>query len=90
MEQSSNNVTQTVDYIAEELRRHIVFENETYPDAIALWIVGTYLMDDWILYPKLYIHSPERECGKTSLLCLVEAFSYNALACPHRVVQFKC
>jgi hypothetical protein len=78
MEHSSNNITQTVNYIAEELRQHIIFENGTYPDAIALWIVGTYLMDDWILYPKLYIHSPERECGKTSLLCLVEAFSYNA------------
>jgi len=57
MEHSSNNITQTVSYIAEELSRHIVFENETHPDAIALWIVGTYLMDDWILYPKLYIHS---------------------------------
>ncbi len=43
MEHSSNNITQTVNYIAEELRRHIVFENETHPDAIALWIVGTYL-----------------------------------------------
>ncbi len=78
MEHSSNNITQTVNYIAEELRRHIIFENETHPDAIALWIVGTYLMDNWTLYPKLYISSPERECGKTSLLCLVEAFSHNA------------
>ena len=42
MEHSSNNISQTVSYIAEELRRHIVFENETHPDAIALWIVGTY------------------------------------------------
>lgn len=97
MEQSSNNVTQTVDYIAEELRRHIVFENETHPDAIALWIVGTYLMDDWILYPKLYIHSPERECGKTSLLCMIEAFACNARMAAsitpsafNRIIESEC
>ena len=97
MEHSSNNITQTVSYIAEELSRHIVFENETHPDAIALWIVGTYLMDDWILYPKLYIHSPERECGKTSLLCMIEAFACNARMAAsitpsafNRIIESEC
>jgi hypothetical protein len=78
MEHSPNNINQTVDFIAEELQRHIIFENKTHGFAISLWIAGTYLMDNWGLYPKLYINSPERECGKTSLLCMIEAFAYNA------------
>ena len=78
MKPSPDSITQTVEFIAEELRRHIVFENDTHAFTIGLWITGTYLMDNWGLYPKLYINSPERECGKTSLLCMIEAFAFNA------------
>ena len=78
MKPSPDSITQTVEFIAEELRRHIVFENDPHAFTISLWITGTYLMDNWGLYPKLYINSPERECGKTSLLCMIEAFAFNA------------
>jgi len=78
MKHSPETITQKVNFIAEELSRHIVFENETHAFAISLWIAGTYLMDNWGLYPKLYINSPERECGKTSLLCIIEAFASKA------------
>ena len=67
-----------LDDIATALRRHIIFASEFEPDAIALWSLGTYLMNVWQLWPKLYIYSPERECGKTSLLNAVEAFVKNA------------
>ena len=78
MKHSPETINQTFDFMVSELRRHIVFEDETQPLAITLWIAGTYLMDNWGLYPKLYINSPERECGKTSLLCIIEAFACNA------------
>ena len=78
MKHSPETINQTFDFMVSELRRHIVFEDETHPLAITLWIAGTYLMDNWGLYPKLYINSPERECGKTSLLCIIEAFACNA------------
>jgi len=78
MKHSPDNIASTVNFIAEELQRHIIFENKTHRFAISLWIAGTYLMDNWGLYPKLYINSPERECGKTSLLCIIEAFACNA------------
>ena len=67
-----------LDDISAALDRHIIFASEFEPDAIALWSLGTYLMDVWQLWPKLYIYSPERECGKTSLLNAVEAFVKNA------------
>ncbi len=37
-------------------------------DATALWIVHTYLMDTFNTLPKLAITSPEKQCGKTTLL----------------------
>ena len=67
-----------LDDIASALRRYIIFASDNEPDAIALWSLGTYLMNVWQLWPKLYIYSPERECGKTSLLNAVEAFVKNA------------
>ena len=57
------------------VKEFVVFENEQEATAVTLWIIGTYLMDVWQLWPKLYIYSPEKECGKTRLLSVVEALS---------------
>ena len=36
-------------------------------------------MDARQLWPKLYIHSPERDCGKTTLLTAIEALVKDAI-----------
>lgn len=55
------------------LLAHVVFPSERDADAAALWIMGTYLMAAWGLWPKLLVQSPEKRCGKTTLLEVVEA-----------------
>ena len=54
--------------ISQSLKDHVIFSQPEEADAITLWCAGTYLMEQWNIWPKLYIHSPEWECGKTTLL----------------------
>lgn len=66
-----------LDHIADEANGHVIFQDRSDADAIALWIVSSYLLDHWLLFPKLLINSPERECGKSTALQVVEAFARN-------------
>ncbi|WP_340299883.1 DUF3631 domain-containing protein [Roseobacter sp. HKCC-CH-9351] len=66
-----------LDYIADEANSHVIFQDKSDADAIALWIASSYLLDHWLLFPKLLINSPERECGKSTALQVVEAFARN-------------
>lgn len=47
--------------------------------AIALWCVATYGIGLFKIFPRLTIISPEKRCGKSTALDLVEAFSYKSL-----------
>jgi putative DNA primase/helicase len=63
--------------VAETIRAallaHVVFQSPTHADAATLWILGTYLMGVWSLWPKLLLKSPEKRCGKTTMLEVIEA-----------------
>ena len=66
-----------LDAISDQIKTRVIFQSEHDANAITLWIAGTYLMDSWSLYPKLMLNSPERECGKTTALQVIEAFVCN-------------
>ena len=66
-----------LDYISQTIRNRIIFQSEHDPNAIALWILGTYLMDHWTRFPKLLVISPERECGKTIALEAIEGLVFK-------------
>ena len=67
------------DEISDYFNDYVVFSHPEESYAITLWCAGTYLMDAWQLWPKLYIHSPERECCKTTLLTAIEALVKDAI-----------
>ena len=46
--------------------------------AITYWILQTYNMDAFTYAPRLLIISPEKRCGKTTLLSLLGLLSYRA------------
>ena len=47
--------------------------------ALALWCMGTYAYDGFHIFPKLLFHSPEKRCGKSTALDVVEALSNRSL-----------
>ena len=49
-------------------------------DAIAIWILHTYIPDAFDYTPRLSIISPEPRCGKTSLLDFLTQLSYRPLS----------
>jgi putative DNA primase/helicase len=44
---------------------------------VATWVFGTYCFDEFGLFPKLLISSPEKECGKSTLMEVIEALTYR-------------
>lgn len=66
-----------LDYVVADINAHVILQEPTDADAIALWIASSYLMEHWNLFPKLLINSPERACGKSTALQIIEAFVPN-------------
>lgn len=75
---NSEALASNLDHIAATIRKHVIFQSCHDADAIAVWLIGSYLMDHWSRFPKLLIVSPERECGKTTALQAIELFAPNA------------
>src|SRR5215831_5405949 len=53
--------------IAAAIRQHVVLTDHPR-DIIALWTLHTYLIDRFLVSPRLGIRSPTKGCGKTLLL----------------------
>jgi putative DNA primase/helicase len=56
-----------LDEIAATIRRHVVMA-EGLVEAVALWIVATHAPDAFVIFPRLVLTSPLKQCGKTTLL----------------------
>ena len=63
--------------IRDNLRAHVIFASPTDADCAALWILGSYLMDTWRLWPRLLITSPTKACSKSTLLEVLDAMTYR-------------
>lgn len=70
--------TALLDDIARTIRECVILPDKA-ADAVTLWAVMTYGVDIFDCLPRLYIHSPERECGKTTLLNCVSRLAWRAL-----------
>jgi Protein of unknown function (DUF3631) len=66
--------TALLDEVAATLKRYVVMEEQAR-HATALWVLHSYLLDAFMISPRLAVLSPVKRCGKTTLLdvlaCLV-------------------
>lgn len=66
--------------LVQYVRRHaVVSEHEAI--AIALFVLHTYLIDSVGVSPVLALASPEKRCGKTTVLTLLSRLVYRSLPC---------
>ena len=49
------------------ISRYVIMPEESVV-AVALWVIHTYIFDSFHITPRLTISSPEKGCGKTTLL----------------------
>jgi hypothetical protein len=59
--------------MVEEIQRPVVLD-PFYAEAIALWVLHALGIDACQFSPRLHIRSPVPECGKSTLLEIIEAF----------------
>lgn len=65
--------------VRERLTAHVAFASHHDATAAALWILGTYLMDVWRVWPRIMVTSPEKGCGKSTLCEVIEAMAHRGL-----------
>ena len=65
--------------VRDTLRAHVVFAAPGDADLATLWALGSYLMGEWRLWPRLLITSPTKQCGKSTLLEVLEAVTHRGL-----------
>jgi len=71
------NGAELADSICEIIQKHMRLSKHQ-ASVVALWCIGTYCMGSWRIWPKLLINSPQKRCGKTTLLTVVEAMCLNS------------
>lgn len=60
------------------IRRHVRLPTHA-ADAVALWVVWSWLIDEFDIAPRLAVLSPEKRCGKTTLLEMLFSLVLRAL-----------
>ncbi|WP_289007932.1 DUF3631 domain-containing protein [uncultured Thermomonospora sp.] len=66
-----------LDALVAALNRYVVLPSAQAADAVALWIAATHAQPAWAHAPRLVIRAPEKRCGKSRLLDVVEATCHN-------------
>jgi len=59
------------------LRKYVKLKEEYY-DVVAVWVIGTYIMDSFTTYPYLFFNA-QKGSGKTRMLKLLETITSNGV-----------
>lgn len=68
-----------LDRLHDALTRYVVLPSPEAIDATVLWIAATHAQQAWAHAPRLVIRAPEKRCGKSRLLDIVEGTCANPL-----------
>ena len=68
-----------LDQLHTALTRYVILPSPQAVDAVVLWIAATHAQPAWAHAPRLVIRAPEKRCGKSRLLDVVEAVCHEPL-----------
>jgi hypothetical protein len=68
-----------LDRLRAAITRYVILPSSEAADAVALWIAASHAQAAWAHAPRLVIRAPEKRCGKSRLLDVVEATCHNPL-----------
>ena len=68
-----------LDQLLAALTRYVILPSPEAADAIALWIAATHAQTAWEHATRLAITAPEKRCGKSRLLDIIEATCHDPL-----------
>ena len=73
------NGAQLLDKLHKALTRYVVFPTPEAADAATLWDAATHAQTAWEHAPRLAALSPEKRCGKSRLMDVIEAMCYRGI-----------
>ncbi|GAA3597904.1 DUF3631 domain-containing protein [Kribbella ginsengisoli] len=68
-----------LDDMAATITRYVILPSTSALTAVVLWVAATHAIPAWNCAPRLVIRAPERRCGKSRLLDMVEGMSHRPL-----------
>ncbi|MFI7130191.1 DUF3631 domain-containing protein [Nonomuraea sp. NPDC050153] len=68
-----------LDELRVALLRYVILPSPEAADAVTLWIAATHAALSWEHATRLFIGSPQKRCGKSRLLDVIEATSHKPL-----------
>lgn len=68
-----------LDQVHQTLLNYVILPSPEAADAVTLWIAATHAQTAWAHAPRLVIRAPEKRCGKSRLLDVVEGMCHNPL-----------
>ena len=71
--------TAILDRLHAALTKYVILPSPEALDAVVLWIAATHAQPAWAHAPRLVIRAPEKRCGKSRLLDIVEGTCCNPL-----------
>ncbi|MCD4527453.1 DUF3631 domain-containing protein [Nocardioides sp. cx-173] len=69
-----------LDDVEAALRMYVILPNENAYVTVVLWIAATHGIRSWEYAPRLCVISPEKRCGKTRLLDVIEHLCHKPMA----------
>jgi len=72
------NILEVMDGIRQIIQTYMSLPHGAV-DVVSLWIAGTYVYDAFAIFPKLVVISPEKRCGKTTLLEIIDGLSCKSI-----------
>lgn len=67
-----------LDHMVAEINKYLILPTGA-AETLALWCLCSYCIDNFRIFPKLFICSPIKRCGKTTVLEVVASFAQRSL-----------
>ncbi|MFC4529132.1 DUF3631 domain-containing protein [Sphaerisporangium dianthi] len=77
MAQPATRGAALLDALRDALTRYVILPTPEAADAVTLWIAASHAQPAWAHAPRLVIRAPEKRCGKSRLLDVVEATCHD-------------
>jgi hypothetical protein len=68
-----------LDELSREFSRYVVLPSANVNTAVVLWVAATHAQTALAFAPRLPVVSPEKQCGKSRLIDIIEATCYRPL-----------
>ncbi|MDG4790017.1 DUF3631 domain-containing protein [Micromonospora sp. WMMD1102] len=68
-----------LDAVHAAITRYVILPSPEAVDAVTLWVAASHAQPAWAHAPRLVIRAPEKRCGKSRLLDVVEGTCHNPL-----------